>query len=57
MRSLGGWVAGVVLFSCLAVHAHQLKQSVSELNWRVNDARLEVIHALHLDDAMALWAR
>lgn len=42
--------------AALPASAHQLKQSVTELNWRLHQQRLEVVHGLHLDDAMALLA-
>jgi len=37
--------------------AHRLKLTTSEIVWQAEGSALEVTHALHLDDALALLAR
>ncbi len=36
--------------------AHTLQSSLTEVSWQPDGGRLEVVHSLHLDDAMVLLA-
>ena len=45
---------GVLSYS---VNGHTLKMTTTEITWHPNNGQLEVVHSVHLDDAMLLLAR
>jgi hypothetical protein len=49
-----GLSAVALLWLSLSAQGHRLAQSVTELEWRVDEQRLEVTHSIHLDDAIPL---
>lgn len=52
------WAAlALICAVTIPTHAHKLQYSTSELIYRVDDQRLEVIHSIHLDDAIVLLAQ
>ena len=52
------WLLGAAaLVWALHADAHKLAFSTTDLSWRVDRGTLEVVHAVHLDDAMVLLAR
>ncbi len=51
---------GFVLLMVFVVHtadAHRLSQSMTEIDWSPDRATLEIVHSVHLDDAMLLLAQ
>lgn len=47
----------LALFVSGSASAHRAQYTLTELRWSVNTRSLEVIHSIHLDDAMALLSR
>jgi len=50
-------LSGCLCLGTRAAQAHKLHYSLTELFWRPDSASLEVVHSIHLDDALALLAR
>ena len=51
------FLVGAAVFGSLRSDAHKLQYSLTDLNWRADAGTLEIVHSIHLDDAMSLLAR
>jgi len=51
------FLTGAAAVFSVCAYAHKLQYSLTDLYWRAESGMLEIVHSIHLDDAMSLLAR